>query len=167
MPTIDQAAIAEALQSWAAHISSTVGPEPLGIVGLISHGDVLAQRLVKALGAVGITAQYGAIDITLYRDDIDLRVSRPALRSSYLPFSPDGMRLILVDDVVQSGRTARAALETIFEYGRPARVELHCLADRGRRELPIQPDFAAFHLTAEGDVAVHLQEMDGEDAILY
>ena len=165
--TVKQADIAEALKVWAAHIADTAGAEPLGIVGLISHGDVLAQRLVKALTEAGIAAQYGAIDITLYRDDIDLRASRPALRSSYLPFSTDGMHLILVDDVVQSGRTARAALETIFEYGRPARVELHCLADRGGRELPIQPDYAAFRLQAEGDIAVHLLEIDGEDAVIY
>lgn len=168
MPVLDQAAIADALDQWAAHIAASAGRQsPLGLVGLISHGDVLAQRLIKALEARGCHAQYGAIDITLYRDDLDLRASRPALRSSYLPFSTDGMHLILVDDVIQSGRTARAALETIFEYGRPDRVELHCLVDRGRRELPIQPDYAAFRLEAQGDVAVHLQEPDGEDAVHY
>ena len=170
MPTKDRVEICKALESWAAHIAATVGDEhdmPLGLVGLISHGDVLAQRLTRALVAAGCPAQYGAIDITLYRDDLDLRVSRPALRSSYLPFSTDGMRLILIDDVIQSGRTARAALETIFEYGRPGRVELHCLVDRGQRELPIQPDYAAWRIDTAGDVAVHLQELDGEDAVLY
>ena len=168
MPTIDQTAIAEALEAWAAHIADSAGDSPLGLVGIISHGDVLAQRLVKLLAERGCRAQYGAIDITLYRDDLDLRVSRPALRSSHLPFSTDGMHLILVDDVVQSGRTTRAALETIFEYGRPDKVELHCLVDRGRRELPIQPDYAAFSLTeAQGNVQVHLQEPDAEECVLY
>lgn len=168
MPTIDQAAIAEALEAWASRIAAGAGQSPLGLVGIISHGDVLAQRLIKLLEAKGCPAQYGAIDITLYRDDLDLRANRPALRSSYLPFSTDGMHLILVDDVVQSGRTTRAALETIFEYGRPDKVELHCLADRGQRELPIQPDYAAYRLTeAQGSVRVHLQELDGEDAVLY
>ena len=168
MPAIDQTAIADALDVWAEHIAAGVGENPLGLVGIISHGDVLAQRLIKALEAKGCRAQYGAVDITLYRDDLDLRASRPALRSSYLPFSTDGMHLILVDDVVQSGRTTRAALETIFEYGRPARVELHCLVDRGRRELPIQPDYAAFHLSeVQNNVAVHLRELDNEDCVHY
>ena len=167
MPSLDQAAIAEAIETWAAHIADAAEQRPLGLVGIISHGDVLAQRLIKALQARGCTAQYGAIDITLYRDDLDLRANRPALRSSYLPFSTDGMHLILVDDVIQSGRTTRAALETIFEYGRPDRVELHCLVDRGGRELPIQPNYAAFHLSSSGSVSVHLQELDGEDAVLY
>lgn len=167
MPTINQAEITAALETWADHMAARAGQSPLGLVGIISHGDVLAQRLIKALEAKGCKALYGAIDITLYRDDLDLRASRPALRSSYLPFSTDGMHLILVDDVVQSGRTTRAALETIFEYGRPDRVELHCLVDRGKRELPIQPDYAAFHLESESSVSVHLQEIDGEDAILY
>lgn len=170
MPTINQADIAQALEKWAAHIAETARrtPElPLGIVGLISHGDMLAQRLIRALATLGCTAQYGAIDITLYRDDLDLRAGRPALRSSYLPFSTDGMHLILVDDVIQSGRTARAAMESIFEYGRPERVELHCLVDRGGRELPIHPDYAAWRLESAGDVILHLQEQDGEDAVIY
>lgn len=168
MPTIDQAAIDTALEHWADHIAAAPRTAPLGLVGIISHGDVLAQRLIKALAARGCSAQYGAIDITLYRDDLDLRTRRPALRSSFLPFSPDGMELVLVDDVVQSGRTTRAALETIFEYGRPARVGLHCLVDRGQRELPIQPDYAAFQLPeAPGSVTVHLHETDGEDCVLY
>lgn len=170
MPSLDQADIAQALKKWAAHIAATAGSNPtgpLGLVGLISHGDVLAQRLVSALQEAGCPAQYGAIDITLYRDDLDLRLSRPALRSSYLPFSTDGMHLILIDDVIQSGRTARAALETIFEYGRPDRVELQCLVDRGNRELPIQPDYAAWKLSTEGDVVVNLEELDGKDAVIY
>lgn len=168
MPTIDQADISHALEKWAAHIAAgNTSESPLGLVGLISHGDILAQRLIRALNSLGCPAQYGAIDITLYRDDLDLRANRPALRSSYLPFSTDGMRLILVDDVIQSGRTARAALETIFEYGRPDRVELHCLVDRGQRELPIQPDYVSWRVEAAGDVAVHLQELDGEDSVIY
>ena len=167
MPQLTSTDIASALEHWADHIAACGESEPPGLVGLISHGDVLARRLVTALQKRGVQAQYGAIDITLYRDDLDLRKERAALRSSYLPFSTDGMRLILVDDVLQSGRTARAALETLFEYGRPARVELHCLVDRGRRELPIHADYAAFTLESAEKVHVHLLETDGEDAVLY
>ncbi len=168
MPTLNERDIQTALDQWAEHIVAGASEDFLGLVGLISHGDVLARRLIDALEAKGISAQYGAIDITLYRDDIDLRPERPALRSSYLPFSTDGMHLILVDDVIRSGRTARAALETLFEYGRPARVELQCLVDRGHRELPLHPDYVAFRLEdAKGDVRVHLKELDKEDAVLY
>ena len=117
----------------------------------------------------GIQAQYGAIDITLYRDDLSLRGIRPALRSSHLPFSPDDMTLVLVDDVCQTGRTARAAMDVIFEYGRPAKVELHCLADKGGRQLPIHPDYTAFKLETAADckVQLRLEEIDGKEELTY
>lgn len=172
MPTISQAGIHQALTAWAQRIlEQTDGnPHPLAIVGLISHGDVLARRLVQHLKEAGCSALYGAIDITLYRDDLDLRKSRPALRSSYLPFSTDGAHLILVDDVFHTGRTARAALEALFEYGRPAVVELHCLVDCGGRELPLRPDYVAFQLEPSapgGSVEVCLDELDGQENISY
>ena len=172
MPTIKQAEIEQALDAWAEHLQNVTIPQATGelaIVGLISHGDVLARRLLQKLKNAGIQAQYGAIDITLYRDDLSLRGIRPALRSSHLPFSPDDMTLVLVDDVCQTGRTARAAMDVIFEYGRPARVELHCLVDRGDRQLPIQPDYTAFTLTApQGTrVQLRLQETDGTENITY
>jgi len=171
MPVIDKAAIQQALDAWAAHILDTAAAHEgrLAVVGLISHGDILARRLTQRLEAKGCHAQYGAIDITLYRDDLDLRASRPALRSSHLPFSTDDMHLILVDDVIHTGRTVRAALEALFEYGRPARVELQCLVDRRGRELPIQPDYAAFALPAEqgGDVVVRLEDIDCQENITY
>ena len=172
MPTIKQAEIEQALDAWASHLLNNTVPQAVGklaIVGLISHGDVLARRLVQKLQAVGCQAEYGALDITLYRDDLSLRGIRPALKSSYLPFSPDDMTLVLVDDVCQTGRTARAAMEVIFEYGRPAKVELQCLADRGGRQLPIHPDYAAFKLEApEAErVQLHLQEIDGTEELTY
>ena len=172
MPIINQAEIEQALDAWAAHLLNTTVPQATGklaIVGLISHGDVLARRLVQKLHDAGCDAEYGAIDITLYRDDLSLRGIRPALKSSYLPFSPDDMTLVLVDDVCNTGRTARAAMEVIFEYGRPAKVELHCLADKGGRQLPIHPDYAAFKLEDESTdkVRVRLQEIDGKEDISY
>lgn len=172
MPTINQAEIEQALDAWAKHLLDTTVPQAIGkpaIVGLISHGDVLARRLVQKLKDAGCDAEYGAIDITLYRDDLSLRGIRTALKSSYLPFSTDDMTLILVDDVCNTGRTARAAMEVIFEYGRPAKVELHCLADRGGRELPIHPDYAAFKLenTEAERVQLRLQETDGAEDLTY
>lgn len=172
MPTISDKEIEKALDAWANHLLQTHAAtdcDNLAIVGIVSHGDVLARRLVQKLTAAGCPAQYGAIDITLYRDDLDLRGNRPALRSSHLPFSTDDLTLILVDDVLSTGRTARAALEVLWEYGRPARVEMHCLADRGGRQLPIQPDYVAFDLStvSEGKVEVHLMEIDGKEDISY
>ncbi|MBR5887360.1 MAG: bifunctional pyr operon transcriptional regulator/uracil phosphoribosyltransferase PyrR [Akkermansia sp.] len=172
MPTINKADIERALDAWADHLLqgwAARGSAQLGIVGIVSHGDILAQRLVKKLETAGCQAEYGAIDITLYRDDLDLRGKRPALRSSHLPFSTDDMHLVLVDDVLSTGRTARAALEVLWEYGRPARVEMHCLTDRGGRQLPIQPDYVAFDLTTASTdtVKVSLQELDGKEEIIY
>ncbi len=167
MENINEQQIREAVRNWAEAILKSDDTRPLAVVGLIRHGDALAQRLVNALAAAGCKARYGALDISLYRDDICSLSNRPALRSSYLPFSTDGMRLILVDDVLNTGRTVRAALNCLFDYGRPAVVELHCLVDRGGRELPIQPHYAAFTLSAPvQDVRVHLAEVEGEDAIL-
>lgn len=169
MSIIGKEQIETALDAWAAHIATTMPAENLAIIGLISRGDILARRLITKLEQSGINARYGAIDISLYRDDFDMKSSKPALRSSYLPFSTDGLHLVLVDDVVQTGRTIRAALNAIFEYGRPATVQLHCLAERDGRELPIQPHYSAFqlHSPADAEVKVHLQEADGVDEIIY
>lgn len=172
MPTINKAEIEQALDAWVNHLLQHTVPQATGklaIVGLITHGDVLARRLVHKLAAAGYEAEYGAIDITLYRDDLSLRGIRPALSSSYLPFSPDDMTLVLVDDVCNTGRTARAAMEVIFEYGRPSRVELQCLVDRGERQIPIQPNYAAFTLTAPQNTRVQLRltDIDGEENITY
>jgi len=168
MPTISQDAIQSALQDWAGRIAAgTTADEKLAVVGLISHGDILARRLVSMLQEAGVQALYGALDISLYRDDFDMLSHKPALRASYLPFSTDGMRVILVDDVIDTGRTVRAALNALFEYGRPDRVELYALVDRGGRELPIHPDAAAFTTPVEAGVKVHLQEIDGKEDITY
>ncbi len=166
MPTISKEQINKVLQQWADKIAAN-SPANLAIVGLISHGDVLAQRLVSLLGTVGIKARYGALDISLYRDDFDMLSHKPALRASYLPFSTDNMHVILVDDVIDTGRTVRAALNALFEYGRPNQVELYSLVDRGGRELPIHPDTVGFHTPLEADVRVHLAEIDGSDNIIY
>ena len=91
--------------------------EPLAIVGLLSQGDVIARRLVDKVKELGVEAQYGSIDISLYRDDIFKLEARPSLRSSNLPFSTDDMRVVLVDDVLYTGRTIRAALNALFDYG--------------------------------------------------
>lgn len=174
MATISQEKISQALDAWAEHIlkgrTSCETPQaPLALVGLISHGDILAQRLVARLKAAGCEAHYGAIDISLYRDDFNLQGQKLALRTSYLPFSTDDMQLILIDDVIYTGRTIRAALNAIFDYGRPAKVELQCLAQRPGRELPIQPDYCPFSFEqgSPQGIKLQLQELDGQDLITY
>lgn len=168
MPVIDREAIGQALSDWAARIAEEAPTDgTLAVVGIISRGDVLAQRLTAQLTERGVQARYGALDISLYRDDFDMKSSKPALRASYLPFSTDGLSVILVDDVIDTGRTIRAALNALFEYGRPASVKLYCLADKENRQLPIHPDAAAFLIPGGADVTVHLTETDSQEDITY
>ncbi len=168
MGAIGAKEIAESVRGWVERIASGE-TERLAVIGLISHGDLLAQRLVAGLRERGVDALYGAIDISLYRDDVDMRAEKLPLRSSYLPFSTDGLHVVLVDDVLYTGRTTRAALNALFEYGRPARVELHTLVDRGGREVPVCADYACFRIEpAEGkEVKVKLAELDGADEINF
>ena len=168
MGAIGAKEIAEAIRGWTERIASGETGR-LAVIGLISHGDLLAQRLVAGLKERGVDALYGAIDISLYRDDADMRAEKLPLRSSYLPFSTDDLHVILVDDVLYTGRTTRAALNALFEYGRPARVELHTLADRGGREVPVCADYTCFQIEPEPgkEVKVKLAELDGEDSVEF
>ena len=160
--------IESAISAWVERIAAE-SAERLAVIGLMSHGDLLAKRLVAGLKERGIDALYGAIDISLYRDDLDMRAEKLPLRSSYLPFSTDDLHVILVDDVLYTGRTIRAALNALFEYGRPARVELQTLAYREGREVPICADYTCFHLEPETgkEVQVRLVETDGKDEIVF
>ena len=160
--------IETAISAWVERIAAE-SAERLAVIGLMSHGDLLAKRLVAGLKERGIDALYGAIDISLYRDDLDMRAEKLPLRSSYLPFSTDDLHVILVDDVLYTGRTIRAALNALFEYGRPARVELQTLAYREGREVPICADYTCFHLEPETgkEVQVRLEETDGKDEIVF
>ena len=171
MGAIGASEISAAICGWTERIAAAAeeSSERLAVIGLMSHGDLLAKRLVAGLGERGIDALYGAIDISLYRDDLDMRAEKLPLRSSYLPFSTDGLHVILVDDVLYTGRTIRAALNALFEYGRPARVELQTLAYREGREVPICADYTCFHLEPEAgkEVQVRLHEVDGEDKIEF
>ena len=161
---LDGPGISRALERMAHGIVARFPGEPLAIVGLLRQGDVIARRLVDK---VKEEAQYGAIDISLYRDDIFKLEARPSLRSSNLPFSTDDMRVVLVDDVLYTGRTVRAALNALFDYGRPARIELACLIARGGRQVPIQPDYTGHVLDHAGaKVIVSMKEADGEDRVI-
>ena len=140
------------------------------LVGVRSRGFPLAQRLSQRMReASGVAPAVGALDITLYRDDLTTTVAtQPILKGTDIPFTIDERTVILVDDVLYTGRTVRAALDELVDFGRPARIELAVLVDRGHRELPIRADYVGKTLTTARDenVQVMLQEEDGEDRVV-
>ena len=138
------------------------------LVGIRTRGEFLAHRLAKKIEEIEtISVPVGILDITLYRDDLHGRLDQPQLKSTELLFDIRGKVVILVDDVLFTGRTIRSALNALMDIGRPALIELMVLVDRGHRELPIKADFVGKNVptSKEEKVKVCLQEVDGEDAI--
>ena len=138
------------------------------LVGIQRRGVDLARRLAGLLEArSGASVPLGTLDINLYRDDWTTLEGKPQIGISHIPENPDGRVVLLVDDVLFSGRTVRAALEAILDYGRPRAVELAVLVDRGHRELPIHADYVGRQITTERSwhVDVLLKERDGEDMV--
>lgn len=145
------------------------GLAPLRLVGIRTRGLPIAERLARALGPlVGGVVPVGAVDITLYRDDLDTGERWPVLLGTEIPFAVDGSEIVLVDDVLYTGRTVRAALNAVCDLGRPARVRLAVLIDRGHRELPIHADVVGRTIaTAAGDrVRVRLSPVDPADEVV-
>ena len=143
--------------------------EAIYLLGILSRGRPLADRIASRLEAKGITVKTGSLSTTLYRDDLRTGKITPKLGSeTHFDFDVDGQCVVLVDDVLNSGRTIRAALDEIMDYGRPARIQLACLIDRGLREVPIQADFLSRAIQTEADerVQVQLQEIDGNDQVV-
>ena len=146
------------------------GPEGLALVGIHTRGAVLAQRLHALVGEQsGSEVPLGDIDISFYCDDVGDRGpdAQPQVHASHLDFDLSGRTVVLVDDVLFTGRTVRAAIDALFDYGRPARVQLAVLCDRGHRELPIRPDYVGKNLPTARDerVNVRLEESDGVDEV--
>ena len=146
------------------------GPEGLALVGIHTRGALLAQRLHTLVGEqTGSEVPLGDIDISFYRDDVGDRGpdAQPQVHASHLDFDLSGRTVVLVDDVLFTGRTVRAAIDALFDYGRPARVQLAVLCDRGHRELPIRPDYVGKNLPTARDerVNVRLEESDGVDEV--
>ncbi len=145
-------------------------PGALAIVGIHTRGAVLARRLHALVGELsGAGIPLGDLDISFYRDDLPGREpgAQPVVHSSHLDFELDGRTVVLVDDVIYTGRTVRAGIDALFDYGRPDRVQLAVLADRGHRELPIRPDYVGKNLPTARDerVFVRLEETDGVDEV--
>ena len=151
-------------------IEKNPGGSDLALVGIHTRGALLATRLHALVGELsGAEIPLGDIDISFYRDDMDGRepASAPVVHASHLDFGLEGRTVVLVDDVLFTGRTARAAIEAMFDYGRPDRVQLAALVDRGHRELPIRPDYVGKNLptSREERVNVRMEEADGYDEV--
>jgi len=147
------------------------GLEELALVGIRSRGVPLARRIAEAvLGISGVRIPVGSLDITLYRDDLMRHAvgPQPVVRRTEIPFSIDDRRLLLVDDVLYTGRTVRAALDALIDFGRPKSIQLIVLVDRGHRELPIKADYVGKNLptSARESVQVRVQEIDGLDEVV-
>lgn len=160
--------IAQAIESLAAQIRERHPAEPLTIIGIRSRGDEVAERLCTLLAADDRELNFGTLDISLYRDDFEHLRENPKLQGSDIDCPIDEALVILVDDVLFTGRTIRAALDALSDYGRPGKVELAVLIDRGHREMPIQADFVGISLATErlDHVVVSLEGTDGEDKVL-
>jgi pyrimidine operon attenuation protein/uracil phosphoribosyltransferase len=143
----------------------------IALVGIHRRGAILARRLHALTGELLEDAvPLGFVDISFYRDDLAIRPSAPIVHATQLDFQIDGppaRTIVIVDDVLYTGRTVRAAVDEVFDYGRPARVQLAVLVDRGHRELPIRPDYVGKNLPTSQDqrVNVHVKEIDGSDEV--
>jgi len=145
------------------------GAGDLVLVGIANRGDDLARRLAREIARIeGHEIPVGVLDITLYRDDIGLTAEAPELRETRIPFDPAGKVIVLVDDVLYTGRTIRAALDALIDLGRPRTIQLAVLVDRGHRELPIRADFVGKNVPTgrSDDVRVLIEEIDGRDAVV-
>lgn len=145
------------------------GGEDLVLVGIRTGGVFLAERLKRKISSIeGKEIPFGILDITLYRDDLSTSHKKPRLGKTDIPFSLDGKKVVLVDDVLFTGRTIRAAMDALIDFGRPKLIQLAVLIDRGHRELPIRADFVGKNLPSSlwQAVSVNLTEKDGKDEVV-
>jgi pyrimidine operon attenuation protein/uracil phosphoribosyltransferase len=149
-------------------IEKQAGTAGLALVGIQRRGVPLARRLADAVDEhEGVRLPVGALDITFYRDDLSLVAAQPVVKGTELPFDLNGTTVVLVDDVLYTGRTIRAAMDALVDFGRPQAIRLAVLVDRGHRELPIRADHVGKNVptSREEVVRVHLTEIDGEDGV--
>ena len=167
---MDSQAIDRALTRVAHEVlERNKGTDGLALIGIRSRGVHIAERLrAKVASIENVEVPTGIIDITLYRDDLSRSRQQPEVKGTYIAFPVDGKRVVLVDDVLFTGRTIRAALDALIDFGRPRNVQLFVLVDRGHRELPIRADYVGKNLpTAVNEsVQVRLEESDGRDEVV-
>jgi len=168
---LDDKAIERSISRIAHEIlEKNQGSKNLSLIGIRTRGIFLAKRIRDKIGEIeGRVLPFGILDITMYRDDIARMKATLEVKKTDIPFDVNNMTIVLVDDVLYTGRTTRAAIDAIMDLGRPKKIQLAVLVDRGSRELPIQPDYTGTRysaVTEEEEVSVRLQEMDGQDAVL-
>lgn len=149
-------------------VEKNTGADDIVVVGIRTRGDYLAQRVARKIEEIeGKPVLVGRLDITLYRDDLRGRLDQPQLKSTDILFDISGKVLVLVDDVLFTGRTIRSALNALMDLGRPSTIQLLVLIDRGHRELPIKADFAGKNIptSLKQEIKVLMSEVDGEDAV--
>jgi pyrimidine operon attenuation protein / uracil phosphoribosyltransferase len=145
------------------------GVRDLYLIGIQRRGVPLARRIAAKIAAIeGEKPEVGILDITFYRDDLSMLAEHPVINSTSLPFAVHGKKLVLVDDVLYTGRTCRAAIEALFDLGRPQQIQLAILIDRGHRELPIRSDYTGKNVPTASSEVVHvrIREIDGEDSVV-
>lgn len=166
---MDEASMARALTRMAHEIvEKHKGTERLALVGIRSRGVPLANRIAEKIRSIeGIQVPVGSLDINLYRDDLTTIADHPIVRKTEIPFSIDGVKVVLADDVLFTGRTIRAALDALIDLGRPLLIQVAVLIDRGHRELPIRADYVGKNVptSRSQEVRVSLKEQDGRDAV--
>ena len=148
-------------------LEANKGADNIALVGIVTRGDLLAKMLVHKIEEIeGVKVPLGKLDISFYRDDFATHMS-PEVHSTDIPFSIDGMTIVLVDDVLYTGRTIRAALDALMDFGRPARIQLAILVDRGHRELPIRADFVGKNIPSSlnENVRLRLKDIDGYSCV--
>jgi pyrimidine operon attenuation protein/uracil phosphoribosyltransferase len=167
---LDARALDRTLRRMADQIvERNAGTDGLVIVGIQRRGVQLAERIVRIIHAQeGVTVPTGALDITLYRDDLQTVGPRPVVGATHLPWTLDNRRVVIVDDVLYTGRTVRAALDELADFGRPSRITLAVLIDRGGRELPIHADVIGRTVEVQSTqrVDVFVEELDGRDEVV-
>jgi pyrimidine operon attenuation protein/uracil phosphoribosyltransferase len=145
------------------------GVSDVVLVGIADRGDDLARRLAHEIRRIeGAEIPVGVLDITFYRDDIGMRAEAPEVHETRIPFDVSGKTVVLVDDVLYTGRTIRSAMDALMDLGRPRKIQLAVLVDRGHRELPIRPDFVGKNVPTSraDDVRVMIDEVDGQDGVV-
>ncbi|VWX36824.1 transcriptional attenuator and uracil phosphoribosyltransferase activity [Exiguobacterium oxidotolerans] len=166
---LDEAAISRALTRIAHEIiERNKGIEELMIVGIKTRGETLARRLARRIEEIeGKAVLLGVVDISMYRDDLSKKSLEPEIKGSEMPEDVTGKIVVLVDDVLYTGRTVRAAMDALVDHGRPSMIQLAVLVDRGHRELPIRPDFIGKNVptSREEQVVVALSEVDDADQV--
>jgi pyrimidine operon attenuation protein/uracil phosphoribosyltransferase len=149
-------------------IEKNAGCADLSLIGIRTRGIYLAKRIKEKIKDIeNIDLPLGILDITMYRDDV-FKLKSPEVKKTEIPFDVNNMTIILIDDVMHTGRTTRAAIDAIMDLGRPRKIQLAVLVDRGNRELPIHPDYAGLFYTVnpEDEVLVRLREIDGKDEVI-